>query len=126
MSSEGPVDPLSQMDAEMGGVRFDPERLPEEARAFGLSVRSGDRTPAQNARAAHASPTSYHLGGTAYDFAGPPAAMASFAGYLRNNDGKNLAELYHGRIGWKNGRPARPIANHYNHVHVVVPQVPGK
>lgn len=95
-----------------------PGRLPDEARAFGLALRSWYRSPAQNKMTAHSAPTSYHLAGTAYDFTGAPGDMNAFAEYVRNNYGPNLAELYHGGIGWKNGQPAKPIPYHNNHVHV--------
>jgi len=111
-------DPMSQMDTDLGAVEFDPGRLPDEARAFGLRLRSGYRSPARNRMAAHSSPTSYHLAGRAYDFTGSPGAMKAFAEYVLNNYGPSLAELYHGQIGWKNGQPAKPILYHNNHVHV--------
>jgi hypothetical protein len=111
-------DPMSQMDADLGGLEFDPGRLPDEARAFGLRLRSGYRSPARNRMTAHSSPTSYHILGTAYDFTGPAEGMKQFAKYVRNNYGPSLAELYHGQIGWKNGQPAKPILYRNNHVHV--------
>lgn len=102
------------------------ERL---AKARGLTMSSGYRTPAHNA-AVGGAPHSFHTrkDGSGHslgtDWGGDPAAMAAFAGDLERELGPHLAELFYDptNTAWKRGkRLGKPIGNHSDHVHVAYP-----
>jgi hypothetical protein len=86
---------------EMDVSPIDSETLSKEAHKFGLKTTSGQRSVQHNA-AVGGSPTSHHLTGNAFDFAGDPAKMKQFYDHMRDTYGGRFSE----------------ILNEGNHVHV--------
>lgn len=74
-----------------------------QAQKFGLTLTSGHRTPAHNAKVG-GSKTSKHVAGRAYDFAGDWNKMNQYAKWAKNSG-------MFGQVLWQ-------VKGHYDHVHV--------
>ncbi len=97
------------------------DTVSQEAKRFGLTTTSGQRTVQHNKDVGGAA-NSNHLSGNAYDFAGDPQKMRQFTEYMRDAYGDNLSELYHDPVGgYKAGKSIGPIGDHSDHVHVAWP-----
>lgn len=75
----------------------------QKAKELGLTLTSGYRSPEKN-KAVGGSPTSNHLKGQAYDFAGSYKAMDDFAKWARGTG-------MYSEVIWQS-------KGHYDHVHI--------
>lgn len=87
------------------------------AKRFGLKITSGRRSPEENRRVG-GSPTSAHLTGRGFDFAGPPDRMMALARWAGNQG--SFGEVFYDPWGqWDNDRYQRQgIGGHSDHVHI--------
>jgi len=112
---------LSAMQGAMKGGQLDLRAAIAMARKMGLRAGENALTGNPADPGVHVA-NSYHYKNQAIDVSGSAKAMRQYADWIRRSYGSSITELFApGGVSIKNGRPAKIVPGHEDHVHFAYP-----